>query len=620
MKLLNIMVLVCILAASGFNALAPAQAVTTVGPFDVTKAPNCGVRAVIIMAQALRRPNDDAKQRALCNRYPTERVSLLEVKNAATELGLNLQGKRVSLQELQDRPRLAIVALKDHFAFVDCVTSDWVRVFDGTAPTLQPRHDFEQLYQGMALVYEPEITRGLLNVETPILDVKSVAANTPLVMAQTVIRNVGKNTVHISAVTTSCTCTVTSSYPKEVAPGASFVMKCKVQPPSVGRINSTVLVNSDAQRPLEWINIVGDIDSVARLSPPQLLFDHVLVGNSMQRTVKLVDDSHALGTSLSIMSSSPQVKAELQGEASSNSRQIVVTLVDTLSPGVLKETIFIKDGQGKTRLLLPIKAIIASDLEFQPEKLFMGDLPAHESSRKTVVIHSQSNNPFRLSKTTCEDYRVQIVADNTITATAHAVEIRINALDPWQTIDTSLRIFTSDGRMCILPIYMQATATNAPAQAKLAVGQPAPNFSLADATGVTRRLSDLHEKKNLLLTFFPRCFTGGCADQLASLQHELDSFARNNTEVWAVSVDPATGEEGQRAFAAKLGLSFPLLPDTQRTICKLYGAARSDNDLAARQSILIDKNGIVRWIDTEVDVHTHGADMLVKLRELGLSK
>lgn len=37
-------------------------------------------------------------------------------------------------------------------------------------------------------------------------------------------------------------------------------------------------------------------------------------------------------------------------------------------------------------------------------------------------------------------------------------------------------------------------------------------------------------------------------------------------------------------------------------------------------TVLIDKQGIVRWIDRDVQVSTHGADVLAKMRELGISK
>lgn len=621
MKLFHITAIL-VVSSCLFNPSTPVQAHTEkhANISGVSPAPNCGVRAVLIMAQVLGRPADDSQQHILCNRYPNERVSLLDVKGAAAELDLTLQGKRLTLQELQDRSRLAIISLKDHFVFVDRVTSDWVRVFESTVPVLQPRREFEQLYTGMALVYEPDVTTGLLSVENPIIDMKNVAFNTPSIRAQTVIRNIGKDVVYINSLTTTCSCTVASSYPKEVAPGASFVMEFKVTPPPLGRIDAAVSINSDAQRPQEWIHFTGEVDSVARLFPPQLLFDDVPVGRVMQRSVELLDESGVLGASLFVESSSPLVKAETKREASSISRKVVVTLSDAIPPGVLKETVFIKDSQGKTRLVLPIKALIVSDLALQPEKMFVGDMPPHEQETKTVVVRSRTNKPFQISNIICEDQRLQIVADTKVMAGAHAVEIHIDTLAPGQIIDTSLRIQTTDGRMCILPIYAQAAFIGAIPQPKIAVGQPAPNFSIIDATGVSRQLSDLRGAKNLLLTFFPQCFTGGCAGQLTSLQSELHNFTQNNTKIWAVSVDPANGDNGQRAFIARLGLSFPLLPDTNRAICRLYGAARTDNDLASRMSVLIDKSGIVRWVDTHVHVQTHGADVLTKMRELEMVK
>lgn len=44
---------------------------------------------------------------------------------------------------------------------------------------------------------------------------------------------------------------------------------------------------------------------------------------------------------------------------------------------------------------------------------------------------------------------------------------------------------------------------------KMEVGKPAPDFSIPDMNGRVRRLSELRGQRNLLLTFFPKCFTGG---------------------------------------------------------------------------------------------------------------
>jgi peroxiredoxin len=53
----------------------------------------------------------------------------------------------------------------------------------------------------------------------------------------------------------------------------------------------------------------------------------------------------------------------------------------------------------------------------------------------------------------------------------------------------------------------------------------------------------------------------------------------------------------------------------------LYGAAQSpQHPVPSRMSVLIDKDGIVRHIDRQINVRTHGPDVLLKMRELGMIK
>lgn len=152
----------------------------------------------------------------------------------------------------------------------------------------------------------------------------------------------------------------------------------------------------------------------------------------------------------------------------------------------------------------------------------------------------------------------------------------------------------------------------------IAEGQTAPDFQVRDMNGRVRRLSDWRGH-NLLLTFFPKCFTGGCTVHLSSLRDEYSKLREANIDVLAVSVDAAGGAQGQVAFAKHLNLPFDLVPDTGRNLSILYGAANSPDQLAARISVLIDKDGVVRWIDKQINLKTHGADVLAKAQELGLA-
>ena len=150
----------------------------------------------------------------------------------------------------------------------------------------------------------------------------------------------------------------------------------------------------------------------------------------------------------------------------------------------------------------------------------------------------------------------------------------------------------------------------------LEVGRAAPEWSVVDMNGRVRRLSDWRGQ-NVVLTFFPKCFTGGCANHLRSLNEVQKDFLANETQVIGVSFDSADGPRGQLAFAEQLQLGFPLVPDTGRNLALLYEAAYSPQQpLPSRMTVLIDRDGILRFIDRQVQTLTHGPDTLAKMREL----
>lgn len=149
----------------------------------------------------------------------------------------------------------------------------------------------------------------------------------------------------------------------------------------------------------------------------------------------------------------------------------------------------------------------------------------------------------------------------------------------------------------------------------LSVGQLAPPIDVWGAKGMRRHLADFRGKRMVLLTFFPKCFTGNCANQVVSLRDAYPELQKMGVEVWAISTDSAEGERGQRAFAEHYKLPFVLVPDTNRKISMAYGAVQSKEQMAARMSVLVDKEGKVVWIDKQINPRTHGADVLAHLNE-----
>jgi len=102
----------------------------------------------------------------------------------------------------------------------------------------------------------------------------------------------------------------------------------------------------------------------------------------------------------------------------------------------------------------------------------------------------------------------------------------------------------------------------------LAVGDPAPPFSLPDETGRTVALADFAGRR-VLLYFYPKAFTPGCTTQACDLRDGYDRFRAAGWEIVGISPDPITRLE---RFRREHGLPFPLLSDADHQVAEAYGA------------------------------------------------
>ncbi len=131
----------------------------------------------------------------------------------------------------------------------------------------------------------------------------------------------------------------------------------------------------------------------------------------------------------------------------------------------------------------------------------------------------------------------------------------------------------------------------------LAIGDEAPDFTLNDQTRTPVTLSDLRGQKHVLIIFYPLAFSGVCTGELCSLRDSIDSFRSDEVETFAISVDSSAATA---AFAAKEGYDFPLLSDfwPHGAVADRYGVFDAQIGLAMRGTFLVDKQGIVRFAET----------------------
>ena len=100
---------------------------------------------------------------------------------------------------------------------------------------------------------------------------------------------------------------------------------------------------------------------------------------------------------------------------------------------------------------------------------------------------------------------------------------------------------------------------------RLAAGDRAPAFHLADQDGTKHRLS-AYKGRRVLLFFYPKANTGGCTTQACGLRDVADQIG--DTQVLGVSPDePAS----QAKWDAKHDFGFPLLSDPDHAVADKYG-------------------------------------------------
>lgn len=101
----------------------------------------------------------------------------------------------------------------------------------------------------------------------------------------------------------------------------------------------------------------------------------------------------------------------------------------------------------------------------------------------------------------------------------------------------------------------------------LTIGAPAPTFTLLDDAGNTVDLAALRGQ-TVVLYFYPKDDTPGCTTQACGFRDRYAEVTDANALVYGISPDSVASHA---QFKKKISLPFPLLADTDHTVCEAYG-------------------------------------------------
>jgi peroxiredoxin len=130
---------------------------------------------------------------------------------------------------------------------------------------------------------------------------------------------------------------------------------------------------------------------------------------------------------------------------------------------------------------------------------------------------------------------------------------------------------------------------------KSTVGDKAPDFTLKDNRNKDVRLSDFKGKK-VLLSFHPLAWTSVCAEQMKSLEANIEEFDKLNTIALGLSVDAVPTKN---AWAKDIGVKdTKLLSDfwPHGGVAASYGILREKEGFSERANIIVDEEEIIIFV------------------------
>jgi peroxiredoxin Q/BCP len=150
----------------------------------------------------------------------------------------------------------------------------------------------------------------------------------------------------------------------------------------------------------------------------------------------------------------------------------------------------------------------------------------------------------------------------------------------------------------------------------LAVGDPAPDFTLPDHHGGSVSLKNFRGKQ-VVLYWYPKDDTPGCTTEACNFRDVHTRILKQGAVLLGASLDDA---ESHHKFITKYRLPFPLLSDHDAAVAKAFGVYKLKNMYGKkywgieRSTFVIDEAGTLKAVYRKVKVDGHADEILAALK------
>ncbi|MGZ3772206.1 MAG: peroxiredoxin [Pseudobdellovibrionaceae bacterium] len=149
-------------------------------------------------------------------------------------------------------------------------------------------------------------------------------------------------------------------------------------------------------------------------------------------------------------------------------------------------------------------------------------------------------------------------------------------------------------------------------------GKKVPNFKLPSSGGEDFVLSE-KKGKTVVLYFYPKDNTSGCATEGQEFNALFSQFKKLNAEVFGISRDSLKSHE---KFICKYDFKFELLSDEDEQACRLFDVIKEKNMYGKkvmgieRSTFVIDENQKLVGEFRKVKAQGHAAEIIQFIKNL----
>lgn len=434
---------------------------------------DCGVASLTNMLRLANADvNSEGLESVVSKGRPPASSSMLELRNRASDLGLDLVGMKCDLEELRRFNVPAIAHVKnDHFLVVERITDSYVRVFDGPfRPQLMRCKSFEDIFTGHALLPAEVLKSSDLHLpvwaDSYIVDLGEIEGTSA--SCKFVLHTSSSSPVSVLDTSFPTGATVTPTGVWEIRPDQpnKLSMAFNVPKPFPGRHEkfgyNIRLATNIPKWPVIYLTVIGTVYGPPLASPQVIVFGDIPQGGKVRKEMQIVNLRPAQEKSLELLANDKLLKFEKREyDKSTETLKMSVVLDTSTLRGPITEPVTAR-WQAKDKedsRAFSVTANVVTPIRVSPSALVMGLVREGTKTYGKVKLSAGDQREFSIK---------QIKGPAGVKATekkdgnGYLIEVSVGPDVPFSILDNYLTVVTDHpkDRIVRIPIFVAREPSN----------------------------------------------------------------------------------------------------------------------------------------------------------------